>query len=141
MTKMTKMSVNKQALKFSMQQVKVPNHLVLFGSVLAHSIFISILEQTKIWLAQIHFYPNFHSISKCSYFVKYFGLFQNRYFYTKLIIFFFNNRHKYFNFEMDNSNNHFIVQMFLKCTQNTVQNALQILFGKTELWMYAFQNT
>ena len=42
---------------------------------------------------------------------------------------------------MDNSNNHFIVQMFLKCTQNTVQNALQMLFGKTELWMYAFQNT
>ena len=38
---------------------------------------------------------------------------------------------------MDNPNNHFIVQMLSKCAENTAQNALQILFGKTELWMHA----
>ena len=41
---------------------------------------------------------------------------------------------------MHNLNNHFIVQILSKCAQNAVQNELQMLFGKTELWTYAFQN-
>ena len=60
--------------------------------------------------------------------------------FIKLIIFFFNNGHKYFNFEMDNPNNHFRVQMLSKYAQNAVQNALKILFGKTNFKMHAFQN-
>ena len=91
-------------------------------------------------MAQTHFEMQFQSILKCSHFEEYFGLLQNGFFYTKLIIFFFNNRHKCFNFEIDNPNNHFIVQMLLKCTQNIVQNALKILFDKTVIWMHAFEN-
>ena len=79
-------------------------------------------------LTQMHFDPHFQSISKCSHFEEHFGLFQNGLFYTKLIIFFFN-----INFEMNNLNNHFIVQMFSKWAQNAIQIALQMLFGKTEL--------
>ena len=30
--------------------------------------------------------------------------------------------------------------MLSNYAQNAVQNALQILFSKTEFWMYAFQN-
>ena len=74
-----------------------------------------------------------HSITKWTNFEEYFGLFQNWHFYTKLIIFFFNNGHKCFNFEIDNLNNHFRVQMLLKCAQNVIQNAFKMLFGITEL--------
>ena len=91
-------------------------------------------------LAQTHFEMQFQSILKCSHFEEHFGLLQNGPFYTKVIIFFFNNGHKCCNFEIDNPNNHFIVQMLSKCAQNAVQNVLQMLFGKTELWMHAFQN-
>ena len=62
-------------------------------------------------LAQTHFDPYFQSILKFSHFEEHFGLVQNGHFDTELIIFFFNNGHKFFNFEMDNLNNHFIVQM------------------------------
>ena len=41
---------------------------------------------------------------------------------------------------MDNLNNYFRVQMLSKCTQNAVQNALKILFGKTDFKMHVFQN-
>ena len=70
--------------------------------------------------AQTHFNFYFQSISKYSHFKEYFGLFWNSLFYIKLIIFFFNNRYKYFNFEIDNPNNHFIVQMLSKYAQNIV---------------------
>ena len=37
---------------------------------------------------------------------------------------------------MDNLNNHFMY----KCSQNAIQNAIQMLFSKIEFWMHAFQN-
>ena len=62
------------------------------------------------------------------------------FFNTKLIIFFFKNGYRCFNFEMDNPNDHFRLQMLSKCAQNTVKNVLN-MFGKPELWMHVFQNS
>ena len=60
-------------------------------------------------LSQVYFQVYSHFITEWINFKEHFGLFQNESFYTKLIIFFFSNGHKCFNFEMDNPNNHFMV--------------------------------
>ena len=89
-----------------------------------------------------NFEEHFEGILEWTNFKEHFGPFQNRlfFFYTKLILCFFNNRHRCVNFETDNPNKHFRVQMLSKWAQNAVQNALKMLFGKTDFKMHAFQN-
>ena len=72
-------------------------------------------EPKCVWLVSI-----LKSISEWTNFKEHLEPFQNTHFYTKLNIFFFNNLYRYFNFKIDNPNNHFRVQMLSKCTENII---------------------